>query len=105
MRSLSDEKIVFERQQTLLFQGACNSVGKDIVDYVGERQNEFERQVDALMADRDALDVARNFDQRIRPLWRLAEVGFAVTLDGHVLSPPLLGRQEARRFRLENDLF
>src|SRR5262249_50014038 len=105
IRSLGDEQIVFERQQTLLYQGACNSLVKDILEIVDERETEFARNVESLVAGDDPRHVAQEFDDRIRGCWPLAEVGFAVTLNGEVLSPALLGRPAARHFRLENDLF
>lgn len=105
LRSLSDQKIIFERQQTLLYQGACSSVVKDILDFVSERQNEFGRHVEASLAARAAHEVAANFDETILQLWPMAEVGFAVSLQGNILSPPLLARPQTKRFRLENDLF
>jgi signal transduction histidine kinase len=105
IRSLRDQQIISERQRTLLYQGICSGLVKDIIDFMGERETDFGRQVEALIAAKGALPLARDFDEQILKSWPLAEVGFAVTQDGQVLSPPLLGRQEARRFRLENDLF
>jgi signal transduction histidine kinase len=104
-QSIRNQKIIFERQQTLLYQGACQSVVKDILDFMSARQSEFGRQVETLLAEEDAREVAAHFDERILKLWPFAEVGFAVSLDGNVLSPSLLSRAEARRFRIENDLF
>jgi signal transduction histidine kinase len=105
IRSLSDQQIVFERQQTLLYQGVCSALVKDIDDYLTARQKEFGRQVEALLAERDPQDATSRFDEEILKRWPLAEVGFVVSPDGHVLAPPLLSRPEARRFRMENDLF
>lgn len=105
VRSLSDQKIVFERQQTLLYQGACSSLVKDILDFMSDRQGEFSRLVETLLVNQDPLDVAVHFDEKIMSSWPLANVGFAVSLEGNVLSPPLLARSETKRFRLENDLF
>jgi signal transduction histidine kinase len=105
IRSLSDQRIVLERQRTLLYQGVCSGLVKDIDEFLAGRQKEFGRQVETMLAGRDPQDAAGHFDEEILKLWPLAEVGFAVSLDGHVLSPLLLARPEARRFRMENDLF
>jgi signal transduction histidine kinase len=57
------------------------------------------------LADRNPSEAAPYFDERLIKLWPTAEVGFVVTLGGSILSPPLLSRPEAKRFRIENDLF
>jgi signal transduction histidine kinase len=105
VRSISDQQIVFERQQTQLFQGVCMGMVKDIIDLLGQKQVEFGRQVETLLADGSPLEVAGRFDEQITRLWALAEVGFVVSMDGHVLAPPLFARKETQRFRQENDLF
>lgn len=104
-RSLSNQQLAFERQQTLLYQGTCAGYVKDVSEFLGTRQKEFARHVELLLATRDPQDVAGRLDDELLKTWPMAEVGFAVSLDGHVLAPPLLARPEARRFRLENDLF
>src|SRR5438067_1481974 len=76
-----------------------------VLAWLAERQRDFAQQVETLLADRSARDVANRFDEQLRRAWPLAEVGFAVLLDGNVLSPSVLGRPEACRFRLENDRF
>lgn len=105
LRSSSHQKIIFERQQTLLYQGVCSSLAKEILNYIADLQTEFGREVETLLDERDTFDVAANFDERLLPAWPMAEVGFAVSASGSILSPPLLARPETKRFRLENDLF
>src|SRR5436853_5518425 len=105
IRSVRDQQTVVERQQSLLYQGVADALAKGVRDFLAERQRDFAQQVETLLADRSARDVANRFDEQLRRAWPLAEVGFAVLLDGNVLSPSLLGRPEACRFRLENDRF
>ncbi|MFO1497263.1 MAG: HAMP domain-containing sensor histidine kinase [Verrucomicrobiota bacterium] len=105
VRSLSNQEIVFERQQTLLYQNVCNGVAKDVMAFIENRKIEFGRQVEALLALKNPMTVARQFDALLVEVWPLAQVGFAVTADGEVVSPSLFGRPDSRRFRLENDSF
>ena len=105
IRSLRVQQFLIERQQLLLYQGVADSLAKDISGFIAERQREFRRQVEGMIASNGPLEVASEFDERLRQTWPLAEVGFAVSLEGSMLSPSLFGRPEARNFRLQNDRF
>src|SRR6266566_3404410 len=105
VRSLRDQQLVLERQQSLLYQGVADAVAKEATGLIAEHQREFARQVEALLADSKPIEVAASFDQRLRKNWPLADVGFTVSLDGQIYCPNLLDRDEARRFRLENEKF
>jgi signal transduction histidine kinase len=105
VRSLRDQQLVLERQQSLLYQGVADAVAKEAAGLLAEHQRDFARQVEALLVTNPPVSVAASFDQRLRKDWPLADVGFTVSLDGQVYSPNLFDRAEARRFRLENDKF
>src|SRR5437773_3785829 len=105
IRSVRDQQTVVERQQALLYQGVADTLAKGVQDFMAERQQEFGQQVEGWLTERTAREVANQFDEKLRLSCPVAEVGFAVSLDGKVLSPSLLGRPEACRFRLENDRF
>jgi signal transduction histidine kinase len=105
VRSLRDQQFALERQQSLLYQGVADSLAEKANALLSEHQRDFARQVEALVADSKPVEVAPAFDERLRQTWPLAEVGFVVSLDGQVHCPSLFDRSEARRFRLENDMF
>ena len=105
IRSVRDQQMVVERQQALLYQGVADVLAKGAQDFLTERQHDFAQQVESLLAERSPRELADHFDEQLRQAWPLAEVAFAVSLDGNVLSPSLFGGPEARRFRLENDRF
>src|SRR5207245_520701 len=105
VRSLRDQQFALERQQWLLYQGVADSVAKEAASLLGEHQREFARQVEALLADHEPLEVASSFDRLLRKNWPLAQVGFTVSLDGQVFSPNLFDSPEANRFRRENEKF
>lgn len=105
LRSLRDQQIVLERQQFLLLQGVADRLTQQANDYLSERQREFAAQVESLLAGREPGQVARQFDVDLKRVWPLAEVGFAVTLDGRILNPTPLDGPVAREFYLANNAF
>ncbi|MBN8245951.1 MAG: HAMP domain-containing histidine kinase [Verrucomicrobia bacterium] len=105
VRSLRDQQIVLERQQYLLLQGVADQLAQGVNEDLTERQAEFAAQVESLRADRDSLQMARQFDAELKTRWPLAEVGFAVTLEGQILNPSPLDGEAPREFYLANSAF
>lgn len=105
VRSLRDQQFVLERQQSLLLQGLADRLARDAETYLDERQREFVAQVEALLAESTPADLSRRFDDALRKTWPLADVGFAVTLSGNLLSPSPFGRPDARNFCIANSAF
>jgi signal transduction histidine kinase len=105
VRSLRDQEFVADRQQTLLYQNLADSTALAIAQHLTSAQRAFAYRVENLFKTGQSRQLAEQFDARIRSVWPLAEVGFAVALDGGVLAPSLLGNTEGRKFRAENDRF
>jgi len=105
VRSLRDQQFLIERQQSLLDQRVTDSLAQNISDYLAQRQQEFGAQVENLAANKNADEVAAQFDDQIRQNWPLAEVGFCVTLSGKILSPSPDARPESQMFYLDNKDF
>ena len=105
VRSLRDQQFVFERQETLLGQGVADAIANDVLGELGVWQRDFARQIEESLGKGEPADLAPRFDGVLRERWTNAVVGFAVALNGDVLSPSLFGSPDARRFRLDNDLF
>jgi signal transduction histidine kinase len=103
--SLRDQQLAQERQRGLLYQGVADAIARELQAQLAEQRREFGLIVDKLLGRGSPAELAGTFDDAIRSLWPLAEVGFAVTLSGVMCNPTMLGRPEARRFRLENDGF
>src|SRR5580765_4972087 len=87
IRSVRDQQTIVERQQTLLYQGVADTLAKAVQDFLAELQRDFAQEVETFLTKREAREVASRFDEQLRPVWPLAEVAFAVSLDGNVLSP------------------
>lgn len=104
-RSLRDQELVIERQRVLLYEAAAQSVVKDIVEFFAYEQSQFGQAIESALVKENPLRLAETFDPAVMNMYGLADVGFAVTLEGRMLAPSLLDRAEARRFRLENEMF
>jgi signal transduction histidine kinase len=105
VRSLRDQDLILERQQTLLYQGVADAVSRELNDYLSELQRSFLLEVERLLVKEEPRAAAADFDERLRQSWALADVGFVVALDGAVLAPTQMDRAENRKFRFDNDLF
>ncbi len=105
IRSLRDQHVVFERQQSLLYQGVTDSLAREVETRLGEQQHEFVLEVEQMISLRSASETVAAFDDRLRAGWPAAKVGFVVTTGGEILSPPLAGRPETRSFRSDNEKF
>ena len=105
VRSLRDQQFVLERQQSLLYQGLADRLARDAEDHVAERQREFVAHVESLLATNSPAQLSPRFDDALRKLWPLADVGFVVTRAGKLLSPSPTGRPEARSFHIANAAF
>ncbi|HEY4952137.1 MAG TPA: HAMP domain-containing sensor histidine kinase [Verrucomicrobiae bacterium] len=105
VRSLRDQQFLLERQQSLLYQRVTDSLAQNISGSLAQRQQEFSAQVENLAGQRDAREVAAQFDDELRRHWPLADVGFCVTLSGKILSPSTTDRSEAKSFFLDNSAF
>lgn len=105
LRSLHDERLLLSARQAQLSQTVADSLAKQAVARIDEHQREFATLVEGMLSTSSVAEIAATFDERIRKVWPLADVGFALKLDGPILSPNMLGRTEGRRFRVDNDQF
>ena len=67
VRSLRDQQFLLERQQSLLDQRVTDALAQTISDYLAQRQQEFSAQVETLAGDKDAREVAAQFDDAASP--------------------------------------
>jgi signal transduction histidine kinase len=105
VRSLRDQRLALERQQTLLYQQVADGLAKDILANIEQQRRDFATEIEALLAKTKPRQIAPAIHDALRQRWPLTEVGFAVSLDGQVLGPSLFEGPNCRTFRLENDLF
>jgi signal transduction histidine kinase len=98
VRSLRDQQFLLERQQSLLYQAVADAKAKEVQEALDDSERAFRLSVNSLLTKGNPLDAARTFEEPLRKLWPLAEVGFAVDLKGEILCPPPYSRPEARKF-------
>jgi signal transduction histidine kinase len=104
-RSLRDQTYVLDRQQTLLYQNLVDAQARAVAEHLEKAQREFGYKVEGLLKGGASSNIAPKFDVLLRNEWPLAEVGFAVSLEGQVIAPSLLAGTQARQFRVENEKF
>lgn len=105
VRSLRDQQIVLERQQSLLYQGVADSLANAASDFLAAQQHEFGQEVERLLAKQDPNEVAPVFDDRLRTNWPAAEVGFVVTMNNRLVCPSPLASPITKIFCADNAKF
>lgn len=105
LRSLRDQELILTRQRSLLYQELAESVAKDAVEVISGQQTLFAQKVELLRGNLTQSEIEQRFDLYIVRLIPSAKTGFVVSLDGEMLSPPLLGERSARHFRLQHEKF
>ena len=104
VRSLRDQQFLLERQQSLLYQRVTDALAKNVSDHLSRQQQSFS-QLAEMLGRKNPRDAAIQFDNQIRQMWPLAEVGFCVTLSGNITCPSPTAGPEAQRFLLDNGGF
>jgi len=105
VRTLRDQQFLLERQQSLLYQRVADAKAKAVQDALAQFQRDFAARVASVIGKRSPRDAAASFDDLLRRDWALAQVGYAVTLSGDILSPSPYGRSDARKFYTDNGRF
>ncbi len=105
VRSLRDQQLVLERQQSLLYQEVSDSLAKAAEDYLSQQQHDFGQQVETLLAKQNTDAVAVSFDDRLRTNWPAAEVGFVVTQNGRLVCPSPYTSPATKAFCADNARF
>jgi signal transduction histidine kinase len=105
IRSLRDQQFLLERQQALLYQGVTDDLARRAAQALLEYQNAFNNEVAGMLREHSPLELAKSFDDQLRQRWPPAQLGFAVTLNGEILSPSPLAGAEARVFCADNGRF
>jgi signal transduction histidine kinase len=108
VRSLRDQQFLLERQQSLLYQRVTDALAKNVSDQLATEQQKFS-QLAEMLARKNPREAAIQFDNQIRQMWPLAEVGFSVTLSGiatcTLTCPTPTAGPEAQRFLTDNGGF
>src|SRR5712692_8680686 len=106
VRSARDQQVILEHQQAIISQDITDALAKKIQERLEDSRGAFIDVVQRLLrksASPHAL--AASFHRELPKTWDLAEVGFAVDLNGTIYSPEPNQGALAKVFRNENDRF
>jgi signal transduction histidine kinase len=98
VRSLRDQEYLLQRQQALLYQGVSDSVATEAQSLLNNYEREFAAVVAQMLLGHSPPEITATFDDQLRQRWPLAQVGFAVSITGSILSPSPISRPETRIF-------
>ena len=106
VRSARDQQVILEHQQVIIAQDVTDALAKNVQFQLDQARTAFISQTQSLLqASTSTRDLAGDFNQQLRRKWDLAEVGFAVDLNGTIYSPQPEQSLLARTFRNESDRF
>jgi signal transduction histidine kinase len=106
VRSARDQQVILEHQQAIISQDVTDALAKKVRDQLDDTRSAFVQRTQQLLEKSSSPPaLARDFNRELRNSWNLAEVGFAVDLNGTIYSPAPRQDTVARTFRSENDPF
>jgi signal transduction histidine kinase len=106
IRSEQDQQVILQHQQAIIDQGVTDSLALNVRTQMDGVLADFVRSTQQLLTNAGPpLDLAQGFDQKIRNAWPLAQVGFAVDLQGTIYAPARSDGIPAQTFRKENGSF
>src|SRR5262252_3886726 len=106
VRSARDQQVVLEHQQAVISQDITDALAKKIQDQLENSRADFIQATQHLLAQSPSSeDLAGAFNQKLRRSWPLAEVGFAVDLNGAIRSPQATQSTAAATFLSETGRF
>ncbi len=106
VRSARDQQVILEHQQAIISQNITDTLAKKVQDQMEASRSTFVQTTQRLLKQNPSPRVlADNFDHQLKGAWDLAEIGFAVDLNGTIYSPKPQQNTVAKVFRKENDRF
>src|SRR5215472_13978853 len=106
VRSARDQQVVLEHQQAVISQDITDALAKKIRDQLDASKADFIQTTQHLLAQSASpQELAQTFNQKLRKTWSMAEVGFAVDLNGTIHSPQATQGQRAATFLSETGRF
>jgi signal transduction histidine kinase len=106
VRSARDQQVILEHQQAIISQDITDALAKKVQSQLDDSRSAFVQTTQQLLQKSSSPDaLAKNFNCELRNTWKLAEVGFAVDLNGTIYSPAPSQGMMAKTFRTENSRF
>jgi signal transduction histidine kinase len=106
VRSEQDQQVILQHQQAIIDQGVADSLAQNVRTQMDGVIATFVQTTSQMLAAADSPDdLALGFNYKIREAWPLAQVGFAVDLQGTLYAPARSDGLPAQTFRKENESF
>jgi signal transduction histidine kinase len=106
VRSARDQQVLLEHQQAIISQDITDALAKKVQSQLDDSRSAFVQTTQQLLQKSPSPGtLAKNFNHELRNNWELAEIGFAVDLNGTIYSPTPSQGTVAKTFRTENSLF
>jgi signal transduction histidine kinase len=106
VRSARDQQVVLEHQQAVISQDITDALAKKIQEQLDSSKTDFIQATQHLLSQSASpRELAGNFNPRLQKTWNLAEVGFAVDLNGTIHSPQARQSPTAATFLSETGRF
>src|SRR5260221_10098650 len=106
VHSVRDQQVVLEHQQAIISQNITDALAKSVQGRMDQARGDFVQTTQQLLGGSESPQaLAKNFNRKLRDAWPMAEIGFAVDLDGEIYSPQAYDGPGAKTFRDENDRF
>ena len=106
IHSARDQQVVLDHQQAIICQNITDALAKSVQGQMDQIRLDFVKATQQLQsASASPEGLAQNFNRTLRDAWPMAEIGFAVNLDGEIYSPKPYDGPAARTFRDENERF
>src|ERR1700761_8478557 len=88
VRSVQDQQIVLEHQQVIISQNITDALAKSVQAQMDQVRGEFVDTTQQLLKNSPSSEkLAQSFNKTLCDFWPMAEIGFAVNLDGQIYSP------------------
>src|SRR5258708_32521050 len=99
VHSVQDQQVVLEHQQAIISQNITDALAKSIQAQMDQVRGDFVKTTQQLISESESPQIlAKDFNRRLRLAWPMAEVGFAVDLDGEIYSPKPYDGPNAKTF-------
>jgi signal transduction histidine kinase len=106
IHSAQDQRVVLEHQQVIISQNITDALAKNIQARMDQFRSDFAKTTQQLLDENPTPQaLAENFNHKLVEAWPVAEIGFAVNVDGDIYSPKTHDGAGERTFRDENDRF
>src|SRR5260370_28556055 len=105
VRSARDQQVLLEHQQAIISQDITDALAKKVQGQLDDSRSAFVQTTQQLLQKSSSPStLAKNFNHELQSNWNLAEIGFAVYLNGTIYSPTLNQCTISTTLRTANNL-